>query len=419
LLADEPDNTEAQLLIRHVDGALTELHKRSGSGQRSGQGAGAVPSRPGGSTWRRAGLGAVVLSAVVFGALLGWWMVGPDDNRGAEKPAGVAKQEPPTLPEGDDEKAAQERERRVRALLEEAMQAADAKQFDEAVGRLEEAKSLAGPALLPLVTAAQTRVRERQTAAAAEAEARARERAEEEAARERESSARREAEAQARRRAEQAEARQRELAVQREHRRRTEQVLSLIGQAEEVAAGGQIDAAMALLEEAKSLAVPELTARIAETENHLRMLREAASAPRSFRIAVLPFDTTVSCQLPRERELNAAVMRIIEERDGIELVYSFYRDSEHPVIRENRAKIWNGRKVNVDTVVAITRALEADGAYLAWIDCSDSPNIYDDQYDFHGYLVTAADGNVIRDQGILRNMLKATRNLFAKYASGG
>ncbi|MDH3638634.1 MAG: TIR domain-containing protein [Gammaproteobacteria bacterium] len=404
LLADEPGNSEANLLIKHVDGALAELLRRPAADSRESAGA---PDAPTTATRRVANpaiLAAAVAGIAVAGAWFAWESLSPDREQPETAPELTVTQPASRAGERAQREAEAERalaakrtaEEQARREVEEA-----ARRAEQAVAREAQAQreAEAERALVAKRTAEEQALRE------AEATRRRieQEQARRQAAAERELAAEREAE-QAKRIAEVRKAQERELQTRR-----------LILDAEEVAAQGQFEEAAAKLQEAKSLAAPELLARVVESEARVRDLQSAVTASRPFRIAILPFYTTASCNLPRERELNRAVTTVIGERDRIELVFSFYSDAAHGAISENRAEIWKRGEPNAEIVVSIIRELEADGAYLAWIDCSDSPNIYDDQFDFHGYLIPVENGKVVQDKGILRNMRQATRKLFAKY----
>ncbi|MDH3280833.1 MAG: toll/interleukin-1 receptor domain-containing protein, partial [Gammaproteobacteria bacterium] len=103
LLADEPDNTEAKLLITHVDGALTELRKPPVTDHRGSRG-GAVPTRTAEPVWRRGVFAVAVLVAVGVGAWLSWLALSPDE---ADSVAGHTA-EADRGPRGAGEQKAQE-----------------------------------------------------------------------------------------------------------------------------------------------------------------------------------------------------------------------------------------------------------------------------------------------------------------------
>ncbi len=494
LLVEEPDNTDAQLLVKHVDGALAQLRRSPERGAggtaagASGQDRGAHQTARPTRSWVIAG---GVLAAVAAVAWLGWTVLRPPDPGpgGADNAEQLAVQRAELEREQAAQRAAEEEARRQaeaqaaareaqereqaakRAAEEEARRQAEAQaaareaqEREQAAQRAaeEEARRQAEAQAQAAAREAQEREQAAQRAAEeearreAEAQAAAREAqereqaakraAEEEARREaeaqaaaretqeREQAAKRAAEEEARRQAEaqaQAaarEAQEREQAAKRaaeeearreaeaQARARRERTEVLLGDALRLAEQGRFDEAESMLSAAKMLAAPEFATRITADEARVHEMRAAATA-RVFRIAILPFHTTLSCNLPRVSELNTAVLRVVGETDGFEVAFSFYRDPEHAALRARRTEIWDRGKPRPEVVASIAKDIGADGAYLAWIDCTDSPNIYDDQNDFRGFLVTTQGPRLFEATDTLDRMRRGTRELFAKFTS--
>ncbi len=132
---------------------------------------------------------------------------------------------------------------------------------------------------------------------------------------------------------------------------------------------------------------------------------------RPLRLAVLPFETTASCHLPRKQDLLDVVESLVKHAGRLELEYSFYDDERNELVAPNRNKIWVRGEPNADLVLTIGQALGVDLVFMAIIDCADSPNVYDDHYYFEAYLADIQNERLIKKEGIVSNMARITKDL--------
>ncbi len=129
------------------------------------------------------------------------------------------------------------------------------------------------------------------------------------------------------------------------------------------------------------------------------------------RLAVLRMDTAVSCNLPRTRELLDIIEKLIAEERDLELVYSYYEDDGRRLGDRRRRNLWSAKGPNSRIVDTVANDLRADAVFMAWLDCTNSPNIDDDQNAFEAYLFDARTGVLAKETGVLREMNRVTRDL--------
>jgi hypothetical protein len=140
--------------------------------------------------------------------------------------------------------------------------------------------------------------------------------------------------------------------------------------------------------------------------------RPPSRTDEPLKIAIYRIETSASCNLPRDSELLDIVREIIDASDRLRLVYSYYDDDGRRLGKDTTGKIWKRGKPDMALVSFTAKEMAADVVFIATLDCTDSPNIYDDQYDLEAYLADVNSGEVIKKKGILRNMNTLARELF-------